>query len=264
MNFDWYGATVEAGPDEVLAEITRNFDLVSPEPTRGMWGYERAASIKRGDLVLATVMWAGRDESGAGGCYVQGTGRHAMPIACFLRTRAFAHRVSRVDVAEDYTGAGTWDRLSKLTLDVADKHKVKVEHAGDWHRGEAGRTIYVGGRQSVVRECVYEKGKQLGTDPDHVRMELRVRPQGEGKRLASVASPMQLYGSARWSRDLSTRLGHPEIQRLSLGTVYREEDKSRTRQWLLRQYGHTLLDLRTECGTWAAVGEWIGAELSKP
>jgi hypothetical protein len=263
VNFDWYGATCDAGPDEVLGEITREFDLVSPVPSRGMWGYERAASIKRGDRVLATVMWEGHDSSGTGGCYVQGTGREAVPIAAFLRTRRWSHRVSRVDVAEDYTGDGTWERLSTLTLAVADEHRVKVEHAGDWHRGEAGRTLYVGGRQSVVRECVYEKGKQLGTDPNHVRMELRVRPQGRGKALAATATPIQLYGSSRWSRDLAARLGVPEIQRLSLGTVYREEDKLRARQSLLRQYGLTLRGLEKDCGSWASVGEWIGVELEK-
>src|SRR5260370_13681715 len=119
MNFDWYGATVEAGPDELLGEITRAFDLVSPEPTRGMWGFERAVSIKRGDRVLATVMWEGHDSSGTAGCYVQGTGREAVPIADFLRRRSFVHRVSRVEVARDYTAAGTAGRLSKTKLAAA-------------------------------------------------------------------------------------------------------------------------------------------------
>ncbi len=264
MNFDWYGATVEAQPEEVLGDITRQFDLVSPYPSRGMWGFERAVEIKRGDTVMATVMWEGHDSSGTGGCYVQGTGRHAMPIAAFLRTRRYPHRVSRVDVAEDYTGDGTWDRLSTLTLAVADTHQVKVEHAGDWHRGEAGRTIYLGGRESVVRECVYEKGKQLGTDPNHVRMELRVRPKGPGKAIASRASPLDLYGSSRWSRDLAERLGKPDVARLSVGTVYREDDAIRARQWMLRQYGTVLCGLEAELGSWPEVGAWIGAELSKP
>jgi hypothetical protein len=264
VNFDWYGASVETGADEVLGEMSRAFDMASPETVRGMWGFNRAVALRRGDRSLATVMWEGHDSTGTAGCYVQGTGREAAAIANFLRGRNWVHRVSRVDVAEDYTGDGTWERLSRLTLDVADEHGVKVEHAGDWHRGEAGRTLYVGGRQSVVRECVYEKGRQLGTDPNHVRMELRVRPHGLGKVLASKSSPMELYGSSRWSLDLSERLGHPDVQRLSLGTVYGDDDKHRARQWLLKQYGHTLRGLETECGSWSAVGEWIGEELSKP
>jgi hypothetical protein len=260
MNFDWYGASVAAGPDQVLGEIVGAFDSAKIERTRGMHGYMQGALVKRDETVVATVYWEGRG-FGAGGCYVQGTGRHAAPVATFLRGLDVPHRVSRADAAEDYTGAGTWERLSSTLLSVADKHGVKVEHAGDWHRGVDGRSIYLGGRQAVARAIGYEKGKQLGTDPDHVRIELRVRPQGDGKSLASKASPAELYGTSRWSTDLSTRLGGSDIARLSLGTVYREEDIERSRRALLKQYGATLRGLESDCGNWGLVGVWIGQQL---
>jgi hypothetical protein len=175
------------------------------------------------------------------------------------------HRVARVDVAEDYTGEGTWDRLSTLCFKIADDHQLRTEHQGDWHTGVHGRSVYLGGRQSVAREICYEKGKQIGGDPNHVRMELRVRPaRRDAKYLASQSSPMELYGAARWSRDLAQRLGHPEVARLSLGTVYRDEDVQRARRSLLRQYGAVLRGIEAEVGSWKAAGEWIGEELAKP
>jgi hypothetical protein len=262
VKFDWYGASVEADADEVLGTMSEAFDMASFEPCRSLYGYNRAQCLKRGDSVLATVMWEGRGDAATTGCFVQGTGRHAAPVASFLRGwEGVAHSVARADVAEDYAGEGAWDRLSKTCLEVADKHAVKVEHAGDWHRGLDGRSIYLGGRQSVAREICYEKGKQIGGDPDHVRMELRVRPHGPGKSLAAKATPLELYGSARWSLDLCGRLGHPEVQRLSLGTVYRDDDIARARRALLRQYGPTLIGLRDELGTWTAAGDWIGSQL---
>jgi len=168
MNFDWYGASVDAGPDETLAEAVGAFDMASLVHSRPTSGFNRAMTLKRGDTTIATVMWENLGDPTSDSCFVQGTGRHAAPVASWLRKWQPLHRVARADVAEDYTGEGTWDRLSSLCFQVADDHGVKTEHAGDWHRAVAGRSVYLGGRQSVVREICYEKGKQIGGDPNHV------------------------------------------------------------------------------------------------
>jgi hypothetical protein len=265
MNFDWYGASVDSGPDETLAEAVRAFELASLDPSRPTAGFNRAMVLKRGDTQLATIMWENLGDPTSDACFVQGTGRHAAPVAEWLRSWQPMHRVARADVAEDYTGAGTWDQLSTLCFKVADEYHVKTEHAGDWHTGVYGRSVYVGGRQSVVRAIAYEKGKQLGGNPDHVRVELRVRPGSrDAKYKASQLLPSEFYGAARWSSALATGLGNPEVQRLSLGTVYRDEDVDRSRRALLKQYGSILCGISTECGSWAAAGEWIGERLRKP
>jgi hypothetical protein len=262
MNFDWYGASVDAGPDETLAEAVGAFESASLYPSRATSGFNRAMALRRGDVTLATVMWENLGDPDSDSCFVQGTGRHAAPVATWLRRWQPAHRVARADVAEDYQGEGAWERLSGLCFEVADEHHVKTEHAGDWHTGVHGRSVYVGGRQSVAREICYEKGKQIGGDPNHVRMELRVRPASrEAKYLASKASPLDFYGAARWTKSLAAKLGHQDVARLSLGTVYRDEDIERSRKALLRQYGFVLRGLETECGGWPAVGMWIGEQL---
>jgi DNA relaxase NicK len=171
--------------------------------------------------------------------------------------------VARADAAEDFSGPGCFEQLSGMCLAVADRHSIKVEHAGDWHRGQAGRSIYLGGREAVTRLICYEKGLQVGGDPTHTRVELRVRPKGAGKLLASACTPLQLWGGARWSLELGCKLTGEEVQRMSLGTVYRDEDHKRAVRMLLRQYGPTLRTLCDEHGSWSAVGEYLGEGLSQ-
>jgi hypothetical protein len=113
-----------------------------------------------------------------------------------------------------------------------------------------------------VREICYEKGKQIGGDPNHVRVEVRVRPQGRAAKFrAGQMEPLEYYGASRWSMKLGADLGHPDVARMSLGTVYRDDDLERSRKALLRQYGPILRGLRTEEGSWSAVGEWLGSQL---
>jgi hypothetical protein len=257
VNFDWYGASLDTDAAETAGEALGAFSGHSWYPTRGRHGFNRGMELRLGDTRVAELLWENMG-TGKDGCFIQGTGRHASPVAEWVRSWQPDHRVARVDVAEDFTGEGTWDRLSGIALEVADLHGVEVEHAGDHHRAIKGRTFYLGGRKSVARECVYEKGKQLGGDPNWVRMELRVRPGSRvAKHQAASLSPRQLYGCAQWSSDLAARLGHTDIERLSLGTVYRDEDKIRARRFLVSQYGNTMRAWVGELGSWAAFGEEV-------
>jgi hypothetical protein len=254
VNFDWYGASMDVDPGQTAQEALGAFEMASWYPSRGRHGFNRGMELRRGDTRIAELLWENLGAPKEGSCFLQATGRHAAPIAEWLREWQPVHRVARVDVAEDFTGPGTWDRLSTLALAVADDHDVKVEHAGDHHRAVEGRSLYLGGRASVVREIVYEKGKQVGGDPDWVRMELRVRPSSRvAKHQAAALAPAELYGCSTWSADMSARMGHPDVARLSLGTVYRDEDTLRSRNFLLRQYGPTLRQWKGELGSWSAL-----------
>lgn len=271
MNFDWYGSTVEADWESTMGYLGNALPGASPERARPLMGYGQAVEFKQAGGVVAKLMWENRGARDEDTCYVVGTGPNAPVVATALRRwqeqDGVFHRVSRVDVAEDFAGEGMWERLSGESLAVADAHRIKVEHAGDWHRGLDGRTLYVGGRQSPLRAVCYEKGKQLKAlypeaDPLHVRVELRVRPDGRtAKYQAGQMPPVDLYGASPWTRDLAARIGHPDVARCSLGSVYRVEDKQRSRRALLRMFGNTLVGLRDDEGTWSAVGEWIGKEL---
>lgn len=245
MRFDWYGASVEAAPERVLADLCARWDLASVRPARPRNGFERGAQVHRGDRVLAHLFW---ENPASPNPYLVGSGPEAPAVAEYLRGSEFDHRVSRADVCEDYTAPGAWADLSGRCLKVADRHGVKVRHAGDWHRGIDGRTIYLGGQSSVVQARCYEKGRQLQKDPDWVRVEVQVNPKGKGKALAARAAPLGLFAGSRWSSTLATELGAPDVVRMAFGTVYRPDDVLRSREAVVRQYGPTLRDWAAELG----------------
>jgi hypothetical protein len=61
--------------------------------------------------------------------------------------------------------------------------------------------------------------------------------------------------------ELAAHLGHADIARRSLGTVYRDGDADRAMAWLLRQYSPTLRAKKSELGGWSALGEYIGSKI---
>lgn len=68
--------------------------------------------------------------------------------------------VSRADVRMDTTTEGVFDYLVKVAGDFAIDRKIKTNHQGDWLTGKAGRTLYLGSKDSVVQVRIYEKGKK--------------------------------------------------------------------------------------------------------
>lgn len=251
MRFDWYSATMDADHSEVIAELLP--DLGSVKPSRPFHGYQHGAELVRGDRKFCSVWWGGN----GGGVHVQSSGEEAPVISARLREVFPKHRVTRADVCEDYSAPGAWDVLAQLALEVADAEGIKVHYAGDWHRCEDGRTLYLGSPSSVARGRLYEKGRQLGRDPNLVRAELCVRPKGDSRQECATALPAQLWGSARWSQQLASRLGMGDIERMRCGTVYRDSDVERTRNALARQYGPALLAWADQAGS----AEQLGREL---
>ena len=49
MQFDWYSATVGAGPDEVLGVLGGFGEL---EPTRGLYSYRQGMQVRQGREVV--------------------------------------------------------------------------------------------------------------------------------------------------------------------------------------------------------------------
>lgn len=259
MRFDFYGASVEASPDELLAGLVRRYDLSSVRSGRPLHGYARGAEVYRGERVLARLWWDGTGPDP----HVQGSGEDAEVVAEYLRGEGFVHVVARGDVCEDYSEPGSFDVLHKLCLNVADRHGIKVRHHGDWHRGHDGRTLYLGSPTSVVQLRCYEKGKQLGTNPDLTRVEVQVRPKGPARSALATAQPSDYFGCSGWSKHLAEQLGVPEIERMKAGTIWRPADSERARQTLVHQYGRILSSWADEAGGWDALGLELGRRVSE-
>jgi DNA relaxase NicK len=161
-------------------------------------------------------------------------------------------------VAIDFDGVGAWEWASKLLLGIADKHELVVDHQGDFHRGELGRSIYIGSKTSPVRAVVYEKGKQIPEIglPNLVRIELRVRPKGrESGLLVCQMRPEAMYGAAKWAVDLGAYLqSENTLERVTIGTRWTKSDAARAISAMVRQYGGHLGQLAGDLGGWEEVG----------
>jgi len=249
--WDWYQGTIHGlDVDEVAAGLSRRL-RGQVVPGRGMNGYSHGAEVQVQGEQVCTIWWGGNP-----GVHVKATGERSPAVAQALRDLG-QHEVTRADACEDFVEPGLFDRLSRYFLDFAIAQGIKVNQVGDWHRGEA-RTLYLGSKASPVRLVMYEKGYQVGGDPDWVRLEVRVRPKGSGRELVSRWVPGQAFGASRWLSDMLAGIGWDHLVAQSVGTVWRPKDAERARQALARQYGPTLLEWAAELGSWSEVGQALG------
>lgn len=258
--FDWYQATVPGSGEDVAAWSKRVWPDGILRPCNPKNGTAEAFQMCLGEMVVMTAMWGGGMDGH--GVNVFASGVDAPFFAQQLRLRWPIHRVTRADVAMDFDGVGAWDWAFDLLKGYAERYKLKTRHAGDYHRGEDGRSFYLGGAQSVVRGVVYEKGKQIPEMglPHLVRIELRVYPKDKasGEAVAMV-SPEKLYGCSRWSADLGGYLcSQDEFERVTIGTRWTKSDRARAVRALVKQYGGKLGELASELGGWDVLGEHLG------
>lgn len=261
MMFDWYSATVESSPDHVLGVLQGGQDLASVYPIRGLYSYPRGAEVRRGDRVFAKAFWGG--VNGDDHVHVQASGPDSPQVVELVREHWAEHRVSRADSREDWSHPKAWRWVSKLALGVASECAVATSTVGDWINAVGGRTLYLGGRTSRVQVRIYEKGKQLGVDPNWVRLEVQVRPTGVGKSDLAVALPGQLMEASLWTQLLARRVGIPELDAVRVRDPWTPSDDENQLRWCMRQYG-ALLDRKAKAlGSWEKLGGFLGAEFDQ-
>jgi len=208
--------------------------------------------------VFARAFWGG--VNGEESVHVQASGPDTPAMVDVIRSSWPEHRVSRADAREDFSDPKAWRWLSKIGLRVAEDFGLRVSTVGDWVRGKHGRTLYIGAPKSRVGVRIYEKGKQLGVDPNWVRLEVQVRPTGEGKSALCGVMPGQLMEAAVWTRELARRVGMPELQAVRVRDPWSPGDDESALRWCLRQYGAVLERKAKTIGGWEALGAWIGAQ----
>lgn len=264
MMFDWYAAGVVDSPDYILGHLSRAFDLSDVQRVKPRNGYADAAKIVRGSTTLCEALWGGNT---GGRVLILGTGANASPVASLIRSEWPDHHLVRADIAEDYDEPDAFEALSALLLNIADKHRLKVTHYGDWHRGENGRTLYVGSRQSPVMARLYEKGAEQrvkGYAPaasmDWVRLEIEVKPKrADARKHLATLQPDDFMACSAWTRELALCLFNSDLVPITgLGTIKRMSDDERALAALVKQYGGLLGRLNDEHGSWDAVGRLLG------
>lgn len=243
MKFDAYAGTFANKPEHAW-DLLRTLLGCELDRRSPKWGYDDAVDAKRGQDNPILCMW-GKSHPGV---YLSCQGPRSPEFAEVVREHMPAHGVSRADVCEDYTAPGSWDFIVAAALQLADELELFVEHVGDWHRAERGRTLYLGSRQSVYFIRIYEKGKQLGGDPNWVRVEVELKPKSSDKDRFSLASPQQIAYSTPWGREFWSRIGHLEPDRV-IQVPPKPPANLQTRTLsLVAQYGRLVLDLAEHHG----------------
>lgn len=224
IRFDWYSATVDGvRGSAVVTDLMELFGSgghpsVEATPHKRLNHYDNATAIRDAQGQLCIVRWGGN----GGGVSVEANGPTAVPVSSWLRSDHPAHRVTRMDACIDRDAPRLFDRMAAQLLTIADEHRVKVDHQGDWHRAQDGRTLYLGGKQSEKRLRCYEKGIQLAAEghpqasPTLVRLEAVVRPdERAAKERAASLTPLECFGCSPWlvaALDRFAGLGAPEIE----------------------------------------------------
>lgn len=244
--WDWYQSTIKgADVGEVAAHLLRSFDLADLAPGRAKNGYQQGACIKRGDRVLAEIWWGGNP-----GVHVKGTGEDS-PAVC-KALQPFTHQPTRVDACEDWIERGLFNRLSSALVAYAEANRISINQQGDWIRGE-GRTLYLGSKHSTTRLVLYEKGYQVGGDPDWVRLEVRVRPD-TNRDIVAHWQPGEAFGASRWLTEALASIGWDHLQLQAVGTIRTPTDTERQRSYLLKQYGRIIENWAQDVGGWEKLG----------
>jgi len=267
--FDWYQATTKVIIDEFQDVISDVYDFADWQTTKATNNYHHGAQLVSGDRVVLTALWGGPNGENV---HTFATGYEARKFSSVLRERLPSHSVTRADGALDFVELGAWDDIERLALHVADKHKIKVQHFGDFHNKLDGRTLNMGGTSAYVRSTIYEKGKQLGENPDWVRVEVKVKPprltkeefkQGreEPRIIASRLKPIELFGCSRWTNSLleSTTGVIAPSQPLR---AWSKTDFEKSYFAMLKQYKGVLSTLLDNHGSPSAVGMQIYQDLS--
>lgn len=266
--FDWYQATTNVKIDDFQNVISKHYDYADWDITKGANNYHHGAHLMAGGNVVLTALWGGPNGENV---HAFASGYEARKFSQILRDDLPIHRVTRADGAIDFIEDLAWENVERLALHNADKFNIKVQHLGDFHKKLDGRTLNLGGQKSDVRATIYEKGIQLGEDPNWVRMEVKVRPPKLSKEqfksgledpriIASRLSPIELFGCSTWSKSLlldTTGVLAPSVPM----RVWGKSDFQKSYNAMLKQYKNVFSTLLNLHGSSSAMGAQIEMDL---
>jgi hypothetical protein len=266
--FDAYTATTRAAKAEQL--ITLAFHLGDRiREGRGHHGFEKRYSLVGQDGDEAASISIGGTHGDRAMLEVKG---ERTPDVVEKLRASFEHRCTRVDSCYDVEQDGAFEAMLIPTIEVKKQYRIKGGKAGDWDDfPEEGRTQYVGAGSSACKARLYEKGLQPEyrhlNRPNWVRLELQVRPEKQAKETYSTASPLEVWGASKWTRDLAGRILQAKLEPLPAGTTYKLSEQERKLRFMCKQYGAAIMQLADDLGSWDLVGPnlqmLIKAEIDK-
>lgn len=173
-------------------------------------GYQAGAVSIMGDNPSSTG-WTMLTGTGSAAEWVWNLTAHAFPVA----------QANRVDAALDFhCSQRAFDRMMKDLSSITKAEGLRPHPIGD---AEWGRTCYVNWPRKAKHEKsgnekaamwtgrLYEKGKEMGQDPDWRRFEVVARPdKAVQKERVFGLEPCEIIGSPSWSRAFLESIGYSE------------------------------------------------------
>jgi hypothetical protein len=283
MRFDWYQATLEVPPLEVINTLSKlGHEVRRNDSAAKAYRYKQGWEVHNNDLgVVARVFHGGNGDKPHALSSSDATDSFVDLVRNEWEGR---HLVTRMDSAQDFNDSTAFNRLKRISRKVAKDHRLGFPSIQDELNTLAGRTQYIGSVKSDYRARLYEKGYEqvakatngtrvspgavktvfntiTGQDVapgDWVRLELQARPQGEhARRLASVATPEQAWTFTSWSQHLAKDALALDLERFYIRTRKVSKDEESLR-WMCQQYGGMLHRLQADLGDWACVGLEVG------
>lgn len=246
--WDWYQSTVwmkdpHAGLVQALLAAWPLSDWCAAAPLNRVYRY--GGVIRRASNELCRLSWGGQP-----GINCKTSSSESGTLCEALR--GFEHSPTRLDACLDMVEEGLFDSLSNALRLFAVSRRLTISMAGDWERNE-GRTLYLGGKQSIVQICLYEKGAEqrakgvAGAPLDWVRLEVRVgnMKRKERDKIAHWDHAGNVF-SVGWMPDACKAIGLEVLDSISLGTSYSKSTDERAFLALLNQYGPLLKRLAGE------------------
>lgn len=278
MKWDYSSVTVwgidQNGPDgediftREVAALAQSLSC-QVESEKALNGYSQGFKLLRGDELICQAFTGGTGSAeGSSQFIAASTADEVYPL---LQDRFPGHGVSRLDAAEDFCGAGTWDRMEAMLTAIAAQHRVSMAPFGEGHRRPdgtrdvtKGRSWYFGSKSSTFRVVLYEKGleqiaKGIPADPTWVRLEVRVRPASKAKSLFGQVRlvPFDLFGMSRWGVDIGQQMQGPELTRYKIGSVWKPSEQDKVALKIVRMFDRGLDYLLDQYGTPEEVGRML-------
>lgn len=261
MHLDFYQGSTAAKPNTLIDAMMAVEGMHSVEHFQhGLGAGYRKHSIVRDTIgdTGAIIMFDSHNANPS----IKASGHHAPAFAAMLRRDFPVHNVSRVDVAEDMTGQGTFEKVHAVLRAVAEKHKRDGTglEMSPWNP-EKGRTCYVGSTQSPSRIRLYEKGLEMvakgrakleDVDQTLTRLEHQYRPKKpEAKAAAATMTPEAFMGVSAFCRDLTQEVLGLDVPR-SFHARREIGDWDKTDQYLIEAFNRHI----HEGGSRKATLEW--------
>ena len=245
--WDWYQTSVwvddpqTSGLVDFLLDAWDLSDWCPAPPLNKVYHY--GGAIRRGSVELCRLSWGGQP-----GVNCKTSSSESVRLLQAVRKSGMPHAPTRVDACIDWDEPGLFDRVAAKLRQFAVDNRIRIGFQGDWERNE-GRTLYLGGKQSVIQVCLYEKGYEQGGDAskDWVRLEARLggMKRKDRDRLADWDDPGLVF-SVGWLPKACKAIGLEELEKTAIGTTWKQSDDERAFSFLVRQYGPLLKRLANE------------------